>query len=248
MKVIEVRDLVKTYLSDGLAVHALRGVTLLVEQGDFAAIMGPSGSGKSTLMNQIGCLDRPTRGAVIIEGTDTSRMSKTELASLRNRKIGFVFQTFNLLARTTALANIQLPLLYAGVALVERTKRAHEALREVGLGDRARHRSNQLSGGEQQRVAIARALVTRPSIILADEPTGNLDTRSGLEVMSVLQRLNDEGITILVVTHDRSIAEHARRIVSMRDGRIIRDEVVPQPRIAPEELAALPPVEEDHVL
>lgn len=241
--VIEVKDLVKIYETDGVAVAALRGVSVGIETGEFVAIMGPSGSGKSTLMNQIGCLDRPTRGSLKIEGSETSQMSRGELAALRNKKIGFVFQTFNLLPRTTALANVQLPLVYAGMPRAERAKRAQAALQEVGLAARAGHRSSQLSGGEQQRVAIARALVNNPRIILADEPTGNLDSRAGLEVMAVLQRLNQEAITILLVTHDRSIAEHARRIVTLRDGRIIRDESISPSRSASEELAGLPPEE-----
>ena len=206
--------------------HALAGVTLDVHDGEMLSIMGPSGSGKSTLMHIIGLLDHPTTGRVLIEGEDVSGMTPNELASVRNKRIGFVFQAFNLLARTGALANVELPLVYGGVSGAERARRAREALERVDLGDRLQHTPSQLSGGQEQRVAIARALVTDPSIVLADEPTGNLDSRSGIEVMGLLQQLNASGITVVIVTHDVNVARHARRIVELRDGRIVRDEFV----------------------
>ena len=206
--------------------HALAGVTLDVHDGEMLSIMGPSGSGKSTLMHIIGLLDHPTTGRVLIEGEDVSGMTPNELASVRNKRIGFVFQAFNLLARTGALANVELPLVYGGVSGAERARRAREALERVDLGDRLQHTPSQLSGGQEQRVAIARALVTDPSIVLADEPTGNLDSRSGIEVMGLLQQLNASGITVVIVTHDANVARHAQRIVELRDGRIVRDEPV----------------------
>lgn len=221
--VLRAVDVTKTYVLDEVEVNALCGVSLDVCEGEMMAIMGPSGSGKSTLMHIIGMLDRPTSGEVTVEGTEVSRMAANELASVRNKRIGFVFQAFNLLARTSAQANVELPLIYAGVPGGERARRAREALQRVGLGDRLGHMPSQLSGGQQQRVAIARALVTEPSIVLADEPTGNLDSRSGVEVMSFLQDLNDNGITIVLVTHDDRVARHANRIVEIKDGRVVSD-------------------------
>jgi len=245
--VIQIRDLVKTYHVGEVTVRALRGANLDVEAGEFVSVTGPSGSGKSTLMHILGCLDRPTSGTYILDGKDVSRMSKDELALVRNRKIGFVFQGFNLLSRTTALDNVELPMLYNGAARLKaagRHQRAMEALKAVGLGDRFHHFPNQLSGGQQQRVAIARALVTKPTILLADEPTGNLDTRTSIEVMDIFQRLNAEhGITVILITHEMDIAEHGTRLVRFRDGRIQIDQKVAKRRNAAEELAALPPPE-----
>ena len=247
--VIAVRNLVKTYAVGEVEVKALRGVNLEVRRGEFLAVTGPSGSGKSTFMHIAGCLDRPTSGQYLLDGQDVSRMSKDALAAVRNKKIGFVFQGFNLLSRTTALDNVELPLLYNGggkMKAAERHKRAMEALRIVGLGERFHHFPNQLSGGQQQRVAIARSLITEPSIILADEPTGNLDTRTSIEVMDIFQRLNRErGITIVLITHEMDIAEHGTRLVRFRDGRIQVDQKVLRRRNAAEELAALPPPEEE---
>jgi putative ABC transport system ATP-binding protein len=217
---------VKTYMLDEIEVRALCGVDLQVCTGEMLAITGPSGSGKSTLMHIVGLLDRPTSGTVTIDGVDVSNMVPNELSAVRNRRIGFVFQSFNLLARTTAQSNVELPLIYAGVSGAERARRAREALQRVGLGDRLGHMPNQLSGGQQQRVAIARALVTEPSIVLADEPTGNLDSRSGIEVMAFLQELNAQGITIVLVTHDARVADHAQRVVEMMDGEIVADRCV----------------------
>ena len=241
--VISVKNLVKTYIVGEVEVRALRGVSLEVEAGQFLTVTGSSGSGKSTLMHILGCLDRPTSGQYILEGQDVSTMSRDELAAVRNKKIGFVFQGFNLLSRTTALDNVELPLLYGGGKLraPERRKLAMESLTMVGLADRADHHPNQLSGGQQQRVAIARALVTNPSILLADEPTGNIDTRTSIEVMGIFQRLNRErGITVLVITHERDIAEYADRIITCRDGLIVSDHPVKERRIAEEEIKALP--------
>src|SRR6188768_3151499 len=243
MAVISDRDLVKTYTVGEVTVRALRGADMDVEKGEFVAITGPSGSGKSTLMHILGCLDRPTSGKYILDGEDVSRMSRDQLATVRNKKIGFVFQGFNLLSRTTALDNVELPLLYGGGKLraSERRKVAMDSLTLVGLGERADHHPNQLSGGQQQRVAIARALVTTPSIVLADEPTGNLDTRTSIEVMSIFQHLNrDRGITVLLITHERDIAEYADRIITCRDGHIVSDTPVAVRRIAENELKALP--------
>jgi putative ABC transport system ATP-binding protein len=241
--VISVKDLVKIYVIGEVEVRALRGVTLDVPAGQFVAVTGPSGSGKSTLMHILGCLARPTSGQYILDGRDVSEMSKDQLAEVRNRKIGFVFQGFNLLSRTSAIDNVELPLLYGGGKLraAERQRRAMESLTMVGLADRALHHPNQLSGGQQQRVAIARALVTSPSILLADEPTGNLDTRTSIEIMGIFQRLNrDRGITVLVITHERDIAEYSDRIITCRDGLIVSDQPVRERRVAERELAALP--------
>jgi len=224
--VLEARSVTKSYILDEIQVDALRGVELQVRRGEMLAIMGPSGSGKSTLMHIVGLLDHPTTGTVTIDGVDVSNMNANELAAVRNKRIGFVFQSFNLLARTTAQSNVELPLIYAGVSGSERARRAREALERVGLGNRLGHMPNQLSGGQQQRVAIARALVTEPSIVLADEPTGNLDSRSGVEVMAMLQELNAQGITVVVVTHDARIARHAQRVVHVQDGRIVLTEFV----------------------
>ena len=235
---IEIQDLTKTYKMGELEVRALRGVSLQVQKGEILSIMGPSGSGKSTLMNSLGCLDQATSGKYYLDGVDVSALSDNALAEIRNQKIGFVFQTFNLLARTSALQNVELPLIYRAMSNKERRRRVEEALDQVGLADRIHHRPNELSGGEQQRVAIARALVTEASIILADEPTGNLDSVSGAEIMTIFQRLNDDlGITVIFVTHDPNIAAHTKRIVRLRDGRVVSDEPVEQPRDATESLA-----------
>lgn len=237
---IEIHDVTKIYQMGVVQVHALRGVSTKVEEGELLAIMGPSGSGKSTLMNIMGCLDQPTAGRYYLDGVDVRALSDNALAEIRNRKIGFVFQTFNLLPRTTAYRNVELPLIYRGHNGRERHRRITEALEIVGLADRIHHRPNELSGGEQQRVAIARALVAEPDIILADEPTGNLDSRSGAEITSIFQRLNREmGITVIFVTHDPDIAVHTRRILRLYDGRIVADEPVESPRDAKETLAAL---------
>src|SRR5213596_1130698 len=239
--VISVRNLVKRYIVGEIEVKALRGVNLEVQRGEFLAVTGPSGSGKSTFMHIIGCLDRPTSGQYLLDGQDVSRLSKDALAAVRNKKIGFVFQGFNLLSRTSALDNVELPLLYGGGGLraAERRKRAMEVLRAVGLGDRSDHHPNQLSGGQQQRVAIARALINNPSILLADEPTGNLDTRTSIEVMGIFQRLNQErGITVVLITHEMDIAEYATRTVTFRDGLVVSDRPVAERRNADDELAA----------
>jgi len=243
--VIRLENVYKTYDLGEMQVQALRGVSLEVYEGEFVAVMGPSGSGKSTVMNILGCLDRPTRGRYYLDGVDVSGMSKTELARIRNRKLGFVFQQFNLLSRTSALENVELPTVYAGISQEERTKRAMESLTRVGLADRAGHHPSQLSGGQQQRVAIARGLVNRPSILLADEPTGNLDSRTSVEIMEILQTLNNEqGLTIVLVTHEPDIAHFTKRTLEFRDGRLRRDSLVHDRSIAREVLQTLPTAEE----
>ena len=244
--VIQLEGIHKTYAMGDVEVHALRGVSLEIGAGEFVAVMGTSGSGKSTLMNIIGCLDRPTRGAYILDGEDVSEMSKDERADIRLQKIGFVFQGFNLLSRTSAQENVELPMLYAGVEASERRGRASDALVAVGLAGREQNHPNQLSGGQQQRVAIARALVNNPALILADEPTGALDSRTSVEVMEIFQRLNRErGITLVLVTHEPDIAEYADRVVVFKDGRIIRDDKTKNRRNASEELLLLPSTDEE---
>ena len=227
---ISIRDMHRVYQVGDQEVRALDGVDLDIDQNEYVAIMGPSGSGKSTLMNILGCLDTPSQGSYKLKGLEIGKMSDDELARIRNQEIGFVFQTFNLLARADALHNVELPLVYAGMKHEERRTRAREALTTVGLGDRMKHRPNELSGGQRQRVAIARALVNRPSIILADEPTGNLDSRTGEEIMGAFERIWKQGNTVILVTHEPDIAEHARRVVRMKDGRIESDHVNPNPR------------------
>jgi putative ABC transport system ATP-binding protein len=226
---IRTDDLWKTYEMGSTEVHALQGVSFSIARNEYVAIMGPSGSGKSTLMNLIGCLDTPTKGQYWLNGKLVSEMDDDELAHIRNKEIGFVFQTFNLLARATALHNVELPLIYSGVASKERTERAKKSLQMVELSDRMHHKPNELSGGQRQRVAIARALVNHPSIILADEPTGNLDSQTGVEIMKLFDRLHTEGNTIILVTHERDIAEYAHRIISIRDGKIASDERMKNP-------------------
>jgi putative ABC transport system ATP-binding protein len=223
---IRAEDLWRTYQMGAEEIHALRGVSFCLEKGEYVAIMGPSGSGKSTLMNLIGCLDSPTKGTYVLRGKEVSQMNDDELAAVRNREIGFVFQTFNLLPRATALHNVELPLVYAGIPRLERLERARKALDMVDLGPRVTHKPNELSGGQRQRVAIARALVMEPAILLADEPTGNLDSATGEDIMRLFERLNAEGHTIIVVTHERDIAAHARRVIHIRDGKIESDEAV----------------------
>jgi putative ABC transport system ATP-binding protein len=250
--VMAVRDLTKVYKMGDHEVRALRGVTIEVQEGEFVAVTGPSGSGKSTFMHIAGCLDRPTSGVYELDGRDVAKLSKDELARVRNQKIGFVFQGFNLLKRTSALDNVELPLLYRSVKQLktsERHKRALAALDSVGLGQRYHHLPNQLSGGQQQRVAIARALITEPSILLADEPTGNLDTRTSIEVMGIFQKLNrEQGITILLITHEMDIAEYGTRLIRFRDGRVVADQPILHRRNADDELAALPPPEPDQIV
>ena len=248
--VIQLEDIAKTYRTGEVDVQAVRGVSLVVERGEFVAIMGPSGSGKSTLMNIIGCLDRPTSGRYVLDGADVSELDRNELADIRNQKIGFVFQNFNLLPRTSALENVELPMLYSHRrhSSARIRHRALRALEIVGLADRAAHHPSQLSGGQQQRVAIARALVTEPALLLADEPTGNLDSRTSLEVMGLLQRLNQKGLTIVMVTHEPDIAAYTKRNVLMRDGRIVRDEPVPRRLHAESELERLRTADPTHPL
>jgi putative ABC transport system ATP-binding protein len=241
--VISTRDLIKTFVVGDHQVKALRGINLEVPRGEFLTVTGASGSGKSTFMHIIGCLDRPTSGQYFLDGQDVSKMSKNDLAGVRNKKIGFVFQGFNLLSRTTALDNVELPMLYGGSTMktAERHKRAKDMLAAVGLGERVTHYPNQLSGGQQQRVAIARALINNPSILLADEPTGNLDSRTSIEVMGLFQRLNQErSITVILITHEADIAEYGTRTVAFRDGKVVSDRVVAHRRSATEELANLP--------
>ena len=232
MALIVTEGLAKDYRLGPHTVHALRGLTIEVERGEFVAVMGPSGSGKSTFMNILGCLDSPTAGRYVLDGEDVAGLSRAELARIRNRKIGFVFQTYNLLARTSAVENIELPLIYAGLPTRARRARARERLAAVGLEDRADHHPSQLSGGQQQRVAIARALVNDPAVLLADEPTGNLDTQTSIEILVLLQHLNRQGITIVLITHEPDIAGYASRVLTFRDGRLLRDEPVSSPRDA----------------
>jgi putative ABC transport system ATP-binding protein len=238
---IKLENFSKTYHTGEVDVHAVRGVSLEIHAGEFVAVMGSSGSGKSTLMNTIGCLDRPTGGKYWLDGTDIGELERDELAALRNEKLGFVFQGFNLLSRTSALENVELPLLYSrsGISGSEQRERAYAALEMVGLGDRTDHHPNQLSGGQQQRVAIARALVNQPKVLLADEPTGNLDTQTSIEIMGVFQELNRKGITLVMVTHELDIAHYCKRMVIMRDGRVIKDEPISEPLSSIEELAKL---------
>jgi putative ABC transport system ATP-binding protein len=242
---IHIEHLAKTYKLGDVDVHALRGVTLDVEPGEFVAIMGASGSGKSTFMNILGCLDTPTKGSYTLQDIDVSKLSRDELASIRNSRIGFVFQGFNLLSRTTALENVELPLLYCAMSNKERHDRAVAALERVGLAERMHHLPNQLSGGQQQRVAIARALVNDPSIVLADEPTGNLDSRTSVEVMGILQELNGHGITVILVTHEPDIAQFTRRHIVFRDGKIRSDRANPVPRVAAEVIKEMPVIDEE---
>ena len=248
MAVISVRNLTKTYHVGEVDVHALRGVSLEIEKGEFVTVVGPSGSGKSTLMHILGCLDLPTSGEYFLDGANVSHLSDDELSAVRNHKIGFVFQGFNLLPRTSALENVELPLLYNSGSLSagERRSRAMDALTTVGLKDRAEHHPNQLSGGQQQRVAIARALMNQPSILLADEPTGNLDSRTSVEVLDIFQSLREQrGITIVLITHEPSVAEYGSRIVAFKDGRIVSDAPNERQRVASGELAEMPVSEED---
>ncbi len=243
--VIRVENLHKTYEMGDMKVHALRGVSLEICRGEFVAIMGASGSGKSTFMNLLGCLDKPTEGTYLLESTDVALLSRVDLAHIRNRHVGFVFQGFNLLSRTSALENVELPLIYASMRAADRHRLSRAALEKVGLGNRVDHIPSQLSGGQQQRVAIARALVNHPSILLADEPTGNLDSRTSIEIMDIFQQLNEkESLTIVLVTHEPDIAEFARRVIYFRDGRVKRDQIVQTRRNAAAVLASLPPAEE----
>jgi putative ABC transport system ATP-binding protein len=241
--VIRLENVHKTYDLGEMKVYALRGISLEIHTGEFVAIMGASGSGKSTLMNILGCLDKPTRGHYFLDGTDVSGMTKKELAHIRNRKIGFVFQQFNLLSRTSAAENVELPTVYANITIEERKRRAADALAKVGLAERAGHHPSQLSGGQQQRVAIARALVNRPDLLLADEPTGNLDSRTSVEIMDILQRLNEEqGLTVVLVTHENDIAQYSKRALEFRDGKLRQDRIVVDRLIAREVLPTMPAV------
>jgi putative ABC transport system ATP-binding protein len=245
---IRLENVFKTYNLGEVQVQALRGVSLEIHAGEFVAVMGASGSGKSTLMNILGCLDRPTKGRYLLEGTDVSGLTKRELAKIRNRKIGFVFQQFNLLARTSALENVELPTIYAGIPPPERAVRAQQALERVGLAERAHHFPSQLSGGQQQRVAIARGLVNNPSILLADEPTGNLDSRTSVEIMDIFQRLNQEnGLTVVIVTHEPDIARYVKRALEFRDGKLRTDVVIKDRLIACDVLPTLPLLDDDGV-
>jgi putative ABC transport system ATP-binding protein len=242
---VDVRDLSKDYVMEAQTVHALRGVTLAIDAAEFVAVMGPSGSGKSTFMNLLGCLDSPTTGQYLLDGRDVSRLAANELARIRNQRIGFVFQGFNLLARTSALENVELPLMYSGLPAAERHARARRTLEAVGLSNRADHQPSQLSGGQQQRVAIARALVNSPALILADEPTGNLDTRTSVEIMALLQDLNRQGITVVLVTHELDISGYATRVIQFRDGRLRSDDRSGRPRDAKTELLTMPAPEDE---
>lgn len=239
--IISVQNLTRTYTMGEMEVHALRGVSMEIHKGDFVAIMGKSGSGKSTFMNLLGCLDVPSKGVYLLDGVNVGSLNKDQLANLRNKKIGFVFQSFNLLSRTSALENVELPLMYnTKINSKEMRNKALTALQSVGLAERSHHFPNQLSGGEQQRVAIARALVNDPVVILADEPTGNLDTRTSIEVMDIFQQLNKKGITVVIVTHEPDIAMYTHRNITFRDGKILKDIQVPHPKIAQDELLLLP--------
>ena len=243
---IRLENIHKFYDLGEIQVHALRGVSMQIQAGEFVAVMGSSGSGKSTLMNILGCLDKPTRGQYLLDGKDVSGLTKTELARIRSQKVGFVFQQFNLLSRTSALENVELPTIYAGIPVAERERRAQEALARVGLANRSGHFPSQLSGGQQQRVAIARALVNNPSLLLADEPTGNLDSRTSIEIMDILQNLNDQhGLTVIIVTHEPDIAQFAKRVVEFRDGKIRKDVAVQRRSIAAEILPTLPSIEDE---
>jgi putative ABC transport system ATP-binding protein len=248
-ELIEIRDLSKTYTMGDNLVHALRGVSLDIDKGSFVAIMGPSGSGKSTFMNILGCLDKPTSGKYLLDGIDVGKLDRDQLAEIRNQKVGFVFQQFNLLARTSALENVQLPLLYSSTNTHDHDAKALAALKSVGLAGREHHHPNQLSGGQQQRVAIARSLINNPQIIMADEPTGALDSRTSVEIMAIFQRLNrEDGITIIVVTHEPDIAQYANRVMRFKDGHLIGDEPVRDRRDADREVAELPAEEEEEVV
>ncbi|HEY6951526.1 MAG TPA: ABC transporter ATP-binding protein [Bacteroidota bacterium] len=242
---IRIEHLTKVYQLGEVEVHALRGVSMQVSKGEFVAVMGASGSGKSTFMNILGCLDKPTKGLYMLEGIDVAKLSRDELAAIRNKRIGFVFQGFNLLSRTSAIENVELPMFYSTVSNRLRRSKAIEALEKVGLGDRLHHYPNQLSGGQQQRVAIARSLVNDPSIILADEPTGNLDSRTSVEVMGIFQELNNHGITIILVTHEPDIAQFAKRHVVFRDGKIRTDKINTNPKIASEVIKDLPVIDDE---